>query len=132
VARPLCPSAPGEAGASLIGIVGPDGRVARLATPLVVDDAFLDTARAGSNLGERFRFSAPCAEAGCGHWTGAACGLIADVRRRASATGLAGEPGLPRCAIRADCRWWQQDAAAACAVCSLVVYGSSLAASGKV
>lgn len=99
--------------------------MARLATPLVVDDAFLDSASAARSLGKRFRFSAPCAEGDCGHWTGAACGLVGSVRQRALEMGLEGEPGLPRCAIRADCRWWQQDAAAACAVCSLVVYDPS-------
>jgi len=109
----------------LTGIVGADGQVARLASPLVADDAFLSSASAGGSLGKRFRFAAPCAEGDCGHWTGAACGLIGSVRRRAAEAGLDGEPDLPRCAIRANCRWWQQDAAAACAVCSLVVYDPS-------
>jgi hypothetical protein len=42
----LCPSAPGTPGAVLIGVVGEDGRVANLGTPLPVDAGFLDVARA--------------------------------------------------------------------------------------
>ena len=118
----LCPSAPAEVGASLIGIIGTDGRSSRLRTPLQVDNAFLEAAGAACDLGKRFRFSSPCAGDGCGHWRDEACGLIGEIRQRAAFAGLTGEATLPPCPIRAKCRWWQQDGGAACSVCSLVVH----------
>jgi hypothetical protein len=121
----LCPSAPAQPGALLIGVVQ-DGTVALLGTPLPVDAAFVETAARHGKPERRFRFSVPCAEAACGHWTGSACGLIGITRGQARDAGLAvAETTLPRCAIRARCRWWRQDGRAACATCAYVVYDPS-------
>lgn len=119
----LCPSAPAEPGAALIGIVDAQGRVANVTTPLVIDAAFIATARAsGGPPEERFRFSSPCQQERCGHWTGQECALIGRLHRAVAAAGRA-ETGAPppRCSIRASCRWWLQRGAEACAICPLIV-----------
>jgi hypothetical protein len=116
----LCPSAPATAGAALIGIVQPDGHVANLPTSLPVDRGFIDRARALGPLERRFRFAAPCEKRRCEHWAGDACGLIGRLLDAAEVhEPLAARP--PPCAIRAICRWWDQEGPAACAVCTLVV-----------
>ncbi len=86
----LCPSAPATPGALLIGVVEETRRVANLATPIPVDDGFVEAARAHGSPERRFRFSIPCVEGRCGHWTGSACGLIGISRGQAVAAGLAG------------------------------------------
>ena len=106
-------------------MVGPDGRLTRFGTPLPVDGAFIDAAQAAGGTGRRFRFASACAEGNCTQWTGEACGLIGAIRERAERLGWDAEPVVPRCAIRATCRWWEQDGAAACAVCSRVVYDAA-------
>jgi hypothetical protein len=116
---PLCPSAPATAGAALIGIVQQDGHVANLATALPVDQAFLDVAAEHGPPEQRFRFASPCQKGGCTHWTGGACGLIGNILDEAEAHApMPTRP--PPCAIRAVCRWWEQEGPAACAVCTLV------------
>jgi hypothetical protein len=118
----LCPSAPATPGAMLIGVVTSSGCVANLAMPLTIDATFIRTAEAYGALEERFRFSSPCAQGGCSNWTGSECGLIGQLYDAASTAGeeLTGRP-LPRCGIRAKCRWWAQRGRNACAVCPLVV-----------
>jgi hypothetical protein len=128
----LCPSAPATPGALLIGVVEETRRVANLATPIPVDEGFVEAARAHGSPERRFRFSIPCVEGSCGHWTGSACGLIGISRGQAVAAGLVAPVSahvsagctdkLPPCGIRPRCRWWRQDGAAACKVCAFVVY----------
>lgn len=130
---PLCPSTtatPGVDGVRLTGVIGRDGRVANLLTPLPVDAAFLEEASRAGPPERRFRFSAPCAEARCGNWNaegGGSCGLIGRIRAHVAAHAPDEPPpaGLQPCAIRARCRWWLQDAQAACAVCTLVTYNAA-------
>jgi hypothetical protein len=106
----------------LIGVVGADGQVANLGTPLPVDAAFLDAARAHGSPERRFRFSSPCAEGRCTQWDGQGCGLIDLIHDYVTAPGALEMPGSLRpCPIRARCRWWRQRGAVACAVCPLVV-----------
>ena len=122
----LCPSARCEPGATLLGIVGADGRVGYLTPPMTIDEAFVARARGGDARPEsRFRFAQPCVEGGCHHWTGHACGLIGRVRRALdeadAATWAATPTAPPRCSIRHACRWFAQDGLAACTVCPLVI-----------
>jgi hypothetical protein len=143
-APPLCPSAtldgapldaaPDGFGLRITGLVGADGTVSNLRTPLPVDAAMRGALRGDDAPERRFRFAAPCAAQGCGHWqaggSGEAsgqCGLIGRIRDHVAASGAAPDapPGLQPCAIRARCRWWQQDGAAACAVCTLVTYNAA-------
>jgi len=117
-----CPSAPATDGAFLIGVVTAEGRVANLGTPLTVDMAFIETAKAHGALEQRFRFSSPCQKERCVHWKKHECGLIGELHTAASEAGESlSVSALPRCAIRAECRWWRQRGRDACAVCPLVV-----------
>jgi hypothetical protein len=114
-----CPSAPCEPGATLLGIVGPHGTVGYLTPALTIDEDFVRIARRGRSPAKRFRFAAPCVEEHCAQWTGSRCGIIdgalaADVPEDE-------HRGLPRCAIRSSCRWFDQSGADACGVCPLVI-----------
>ena len=124
--RTLCPSAPVVPGSMLIGVVVATGRVVNVVTPLTVDASFIDTAEPHGPLERRFRFASPCQERRCGHWTGRECGLIGQLYSFAAEKGedLSGR-SLPRCGIRAECRWWQQRGRDACAVCPLIVTDTS-------
>ena len=121
----LCPSSRCQEGAILLGIVLPDGSVAFAKDRIVVNGGFVQNAtREGSHPPEtRFRFSTPCVQGACQQWTGSRCGVIDSVVSEAHDAGYEPPPGvqLPECSIRADCRWFGQSAAAACAVCDLVV-----------
>jgi hypothetical protein len=130
----LCPNARCHDGAILLGIVLPDGRVAFAEGRTTVDREFVSIATTeGSRAPERrFRFSSPCAQSGCRQWTGTRCGVIDSAIEEATAQGPLGPLGplsndvpvdqeLPACGIRADCRWFRQSGADACAVCELVI-----------
>lgn len=89
---------------------------------MVVDEAFVARARAAGEPEARMRFTAPCAEGSCSHWTGKACGLIDRVLRHVDAAPSDPRGGaLPPCTIRKECRWFGQQGRSACAVCDLVV-----------
>lgn len=113
-----CPSSVCAPGNLLIGIVMPDGHVAGVRPPLEVDEQFTDAAAAGPRPPEaRFRFAGPCVEERCQHWIGRSCRIAAVT---AAATGSIGP--LQPCPIRATCRWWAQEGAAACTTCPQVVH----------
>ena len=114
----LCPSGKCEPGAKLMGVVQQDGRVGYLGKPLEVDDAFVAQANEGRTPERRFRFVNPCAESGCRQWTGTRCGVIDKVMKQLE--GHEAE-SLPKCGIRPQCRWFRQNGADACSVCSLVI-----------
>jgi hypothetical protein len=115
----LCPSGRCREGAALIGVLGPDGSVGPVTPALAVSAAFVAAAQtAAASPESRFRFAEPCAEAACGHWTEERCGLIDAVL---DASTSAPELPLPRCAIRRDCRWFDQRGPAACRRCTALV-----------
>jgi hypothetical protein len=118
----LCPSAqPDWEGARIIGVVG--------GTPERPETAYLDQAQpvtpeildlAGPVApAEVFRFAAPCANSACGHYDGAEhkCRLAEKTVRWVEQA----VDSLPKCSIRASCRWWQQEGPAACRRCPQVV-----------
>jgi hypothetical protein len=111
-----CPSALAEPGNLLYGRVR-DGVVERLGTPLPVNQAFVDAVAAQGPPEQRFRFAGACLEGGCGQWENGGCGVIERVLRERPAEAS----GLPRCFIRASCRWFAQRGAVACAACSTVI-----------
>lgn len=118
----LCPSGRCSVGSSLIGIVGPDGRLGYLTPPLEVDARFVEISKRGRAPESRFRFSEPCLGQNCEHWADNECGLIG--RMCASADNqpaLSDDSGLPRCGIRSRCRWFNQRGREACGVCPFVV-----------
>lgn len=117
----LCPSAfPEWEGARLFAVVG--------GTPERPETAYLDQSQpvtpeilelAGPVAPiEVFRFAAPCAARGCQQYDAAteSCQLAHKTTRLAPAVVHL----LPRCAIRANCRWWVQEGAAACQRCPQV------------
>ena len=92
--------------------------------PLVtVDEDFARRAHDGRKPEKRFRFSQPCVEGNCHHWTGSRCGVIdraLQVAEEAKAIDASDE-ALPKCTIRRRCRWFAQAGRKACAVCPLVI-----------
>ena len=126
----LCPSAPAGQGAQLIGVVDANGRVANLGAPLTINQDFVEKSQASGPVERRFRFASPCAERRCGYWTGQECGLIGKLDGAINKKDT-GQP-LSRCAIRANCRWWQQRGRDACAICSFVVTGGEGAPGGYI
>jgi hypothetical protein len=95
-----------------------DGRVERLGTPLDVTQDFVETISANGPPERRFRFAGTCQEGRCAQWTGSGCGVIERVLAEAD---HAADAALPRCFLRASCRWYSQRGGAACTACSLVV-----------
>lgn len=116
--RLLCPSAPGEEGAILLGIIEGRGRVAFLKSTFRVTDEFLQIARSGRAPEKRFRFSSPCRKGACQQWTGTNCGLI---ERLDPLHNQDTGSDLPDCPIRPQCRWYHQRGHAACSVCPWVI-----------
>ncbi len=106
----------------MLGVAGKDGRIKHLRTPMPVDDDFVRQASANGPPEAHMRFAAPCEEGKCGHWTGAACGLIDKVlaHLEAEAPGMKAAT-LPPCTIRGSCRWYSQTGEEACLACDLVV-----------
>ncbi len=113
----LCPSARCEPGALVIGMVGADGRVGYVRPALPVDEGFAERARSRGRPESAYRFAQPCAEGACAYWDGG-CRVA---RMAVEAFGDADPDHLPRCAIRAACRWFRQEGGAACRSCALVV-----------
>ena len=119
----LCPSWKCEAGASLIGIVLPDGSVAFSKDRIVIDAAFVEVARQGRSPEKRFRFSSTCKRAACVQWTDGRCGIVDRIigehadRESAESENFV----LPECSIRPQCRWHLQSGDAACRACPEVI-----------
>ena len=115
----LCPSAPCQSGAQLIGVVLRNGRVAFSAETRLVDGEFVREAQAVGTPERYFRFASPCAQGACAQWAGDRCGVIETVLTENDRTEALEPP--PECAIRSSCRWYVQTGLAACHVCPLVV-----------
>ena len=115
-----CPSAYCHEGALLLGVMTPGGTLAYLRPPTRVDADFVAKAKAMGRPESRFRFSAPCVEAGCPQWTGEGCSVVDRVLEEEQPVDVESVQ-LPRCGIRSTCRWYSQRGAAACGVCPLVV-----------
>lgn len=120
--KKLCPSYYCQSGAILLGIVMRDGRVAFSSDRLVVNEEFVQIARAGRTPEKRFRFGGQCVQSGCRQWTGERCGLIDKITETANID--VESAGLPECSIRSECRWFYQSGAEACAVCPEIVTDS--------
>jgi hypothetical protein len=116
-------------GATLLGVIGEDGNVAWAPPGVVVDKEFVRVASQGRDPLRRFRFSNACVERGCGQWKGDHCGVVEAVITHSDLEGADAEP-LPACAIRAECRWYRERGAAACAVCAEVVTNQYVEAKG--
>ena len=117
---PLCPSAQPEMdGAVVFGIADGGGEtplIAYLADPVPVTPAVLALAGPVSPT-EIFRIAAPCAGHACRHFDGASCGLVTKLVQLVPPAVA----GVPPCALRPSCRWWQQEGKSACLRCPLIV-----------
>ena len=120
-----CPSAPATPGAVMIGIVGSDGMVHPLARPLPVDQDFVENAARHGSPEARFRFSNECVEGRCRQWTGHSCGIVAKVLDHMERQKEALPTDIPRCSIRATCRWHAERGFDACRACLYVVTDQS-------
>jgi hypothetical protein len=119
-----CPSAPPEPGSALLGVVMGKGQVAYVNPPVPATQDMLDGfAKSGVPIENRMRFSGPCMEHRCVQWVGARgagrCGLIDHALVDLGITKEA--EILPRCSIRATCRWFAQHRRAACAACPEII-----------
>ncbi|WP_404785932.1 hypothetical protein [Altericista sp. CCNU0014] len=70
---------------------------------------------------EVLRAASPCETKACQHFDGTNCRLAT----RVSAQLPAVAEQLPPCAIRRDCRWWQQEGSAVCFRCPQVITDNS-------
>jgi hypothetical protein len=116
----MCPSAQPEMEGSLaFGVVGgtaEDPRVAWIEKPVPVTGDLL--ALTGEVPATRvLRIAAPCQENACCHFDGTDCRLATKLVQLMPAVA----ESLPPCRIRPDCRWFQQEGRAACAVCPQIV-----------
>jgi hypothetical protein len=119
-----CPSAPPETGSTLLGVVVGPGQVAYLNPGVPATQQMIDGfVNSGIPIENRMRFSGPCMEHRCVQWVGKAgtgrCGLIDHALEALSITEDAAT--LPRCSIRATCRWFAQHKRVACAACPEVI-----------
>jgi hypothetical protein len=114
----LCPCAPCEIGANLLGVVQPDGRLAYLPPGIGVDAELSRAVRQNRPAEVAFRYSSRCVESRCQHWRDQRCTALDEVRSHLS--GFARTAELPACGIRSQCRWHAQAGDSACAVCPLV------------
>ena len=71
----LCPSAPADVKAIVLGVVRPDGSVAFIKDRIEVTPEFLDTAAKGGTLETSFRFSSTCVGKACAQWFHGGCSL---------------------------------------------------------
>jgi hypothetical protein len=116
----LCPSAqPQMKQSRILGVVGgseetPD--LAYLTEPVPVTQELLARAAPSSPL-QIFRIAAQCETQACSHFDGARCNLATRVVQILPAV----TESLPRCTIRRDCRWYQQEGRDACLRCPQVV-----------
>lgn len=114
-----CPSAPMKAGTVLLGIVNQDDEIDFVSNITKINEAFVQSAKAGISPEKRFRFAGPCVQSGCKQWTGTRCGVIDRVLNSLEEKYI--KAHLPSCAIRENCRWFAQSGAKACGVCPAVI-----------
>ena len=117
----LCPSAlPHMDGARVFAVVGgtveaPRADYLEHAVPLT------DGMRALAHPvdpAEVYRVASPCVEGACQHFDGGE--HICRLARKTAALAPIVVERLPRCAIRATCRWWKQEGVSACRRCPQV------------
>jgi hypothetical protein len=127
----LCPSAlPEMPQGRVFGVVGGTATEPRLQyldqTAAVTDD--LMALAAPVKPTEVYRLAAPCVESKCCHFDGRDCRLVTRIVQILPAVA----ESLPSCAIRKECRWFQQEGRPACMRCPQVVTLNCAASDGMV
>lgn len=115
-----CPIAQCQAGAKLLGIKRPDGRVMLMPGASIIDDAFVKQAEEIGKPEERMRFASPCVKGDCQHWEDDRCSAIDGMMERLGAASPRPNEVLAPCPIRDRCRWFDQSGSDACHVCETV------------
>jgi hypothetical protein len=102
--------------------VNAQGRIDFIAERVQIDANFVAQAKEGRPPEQRFRFSSPCLKRGCEKWDGERCGVAKILHERAPEL-LTQEPAaaLPRCSIRASCRWHGEYGDSICFTCTWVI-----------
>lgn len=103
-----------------MGVVSDERKVALLSQPIPIDDGFVEAIRAEGNPELHYRFADKCAKSGCSQWTGTSCGVMNTLTAMNASIDIEGMQ-LPECAIRPNCRWYDQDGGRACIICPYVV-----------
>lgn len=116
----MCPNSLPVIGGVVLGIVNEDQGITLLPEPEPVTPEFYKMVIKDTGLEAQFRFSSPCVEGKCRHWTGHACDVPSRVMQSIE-ENIAADTALPECFIRASCRWFGQDGAKACMACTEVV-----------
>ncbi|MEA3035098.1 MAG: hypothetical protein QOH04_857 [Sphingomonadales bacterium] len=120
-AAPLaCPSAhPEWDDAQLLGVVlGSADRPETWFTGVRPVEPAMLAAAAPARPAEVFRFTARCREGACAQFAGGRCRVGAAVAAHLPPVEA---QSLPRCGIRASCRWWHEQGVEACRRCPQVV-----------
>lgn len=116
----LCPSAPATLGnAVLIGVrigIGDGLQIVPTDRPIPVTQEIIDLA-APLEPDELFRFATTCAAGRCPHFAADKCQIAVGSMNRLDEVVT----DLPRCAIRKQCRWFQQEGPAMCRRCPQIV-----------
>ncbi|WP_240108210.1 hypothetical protein [Streptomyces sp. MUM 203J] len=114
-----CPSgAPDRAESVVLGVrSGPEGQVSYLAEPVPAAQV-VDALPEGVPPTRVLRFASHCVS-DCGNRVGTSCGLVDRVTAVPPPSGAEGRP-VPRCHLRAQCKWWHQSGVAACHRCPAV------------
>ncbi|MEU2027144.1 hypothetical protein ABZ565_34210 [Streptomyces sp. NPDC016469] len=115
----LCPSAPAHPESVLIGIVSGtanEPQIIPTENAMPVTPEIIDMAGPVAPT-EAFRFAATCRTGGCIHFKNAACQIAS------RSTMLLDEVviNLPKCPIRAECRWFHQEGTDMCRRCPQIV-----------
>jgi hypothetical protein len=115
-----CPSAqPDMEGARIIGVIGgtPEApQIAYLEHGVAIDES-VARGLGGLEPTEVFRYAAKCERGRCSHFADGRCSLASRiVDQLPEIVDL-----LPRCQIRATCRWFAEQGGAACRRCPQVV-----------
>ena len=104
----------------LLGIVAARGEIAYITPNLpVTREMLVIFQESGVPPENRLRFAGPCMGDRCVQWAGHRCGLIDRVVDHFGDGD--GTAPLPKCGIRATCRWFAQHGRTACASCPEVV-----------
>ncbi|MEN9518380.1 MAG: hypothetical protein RLZZ381_968 [Cyanobacteriota bacterium] len=117
---PLCPSARADSFNSVVfGIVGgsveqPDLKYLPELQPITEELIALASPVTPTEV---FRIAATCATKQCQHFDGQNCRLAKRIVTQLSTV----TEQLPPCAIRRDCRWFQQEGKAACMRCPQII-----------
>lgn len=115
----MCPSYPQRTNAVVFARRGP---LTRSFKPVEPSDtgAIESTTRLPEPAGERrIRLAGRCVSEGCVHWTGSSCHLGTVV----ASVSIKARP-LSGCAIRSSCRWYLENAEAACRACKFLPYST--------